>query len=104
MVAIDNDAKAEVVKRSNGSVLEREIALSPYFVSIAGVAVFFFVLMFAVGFSFTKIAGLIIFLGIIFSFFVFYMTRVEKYLALDAESIMLLGVHFYKCRAFNGAF
>ena len=92
--AVDKTHAPEPVTRGKESIWNREIALPSYLVAAVSMAAFFTVLVFEVGFSFYKIIGLVIFLGMIFSFFIYFVTKAEKYTMEDAESIMLVGLIF----------
>jgi len=92
---LEKDADTSAVTRGGAqNILKREIHLPG--VVVAGIAIFafFVVLVFEIGLSWLKIAGLAMFLAMMFAFLLVYLKQEQKEIISDSDAIMLLGVLF----------
>lgn len=87
--------KPAFIRRGGGRKLwQHEIHLHPFIVALISIAVFFAILLLEVGFSWLKIAGLAMFLLILFAFLLVYLRYEEYELLIDSDAVMLLGLIF----------
>ncbi|MBN1822973.1 MAG: HDIG domain-containing protein [Endomicrobiales bacterium] len=87
--------KDSAVTRGGGQrIWQREIYIPAPVVSGLSILAFFVVLLFEVGLSWLKIAGLVLFLGLTYVFLAVYVRAESEDFSEDDESIMLLGLIF----------
>ena len=77
--------------RGAETLWKREINLPPILTVAVSIAVFFTVLLFEVGLSWTKIVALILFLAILYFSLLAYLKYQQPEILKDSESVMLLG-------------
>jgi membrane-associated HD superfamily phosphohydrolase len=80
--------------RGAANILKHEINLPPILTALASIGVFFMVLLFEVGLSWTKIVALILFLAVIYFSLLAYIKYQQPEILEDSESVMLLGFLF----------
>jgi len=92
--SLEKTESSQTLRAKEKSIWTKEINLPPALVAFLCVFVFFVVLLFAVGFSSSKIAALVILLTLIVSFIIFYLFADNKDFLSDADGVMLLGFLF----------
>lgn len=90
----DEPAKPQLVMRGGEPFWQKEIHLPSYIVAAISIAVFFVILLFEIGLSWPKIAGLTCFLASTFTFLVLYLRVEHRDLLADSDAMMLLGLLF----------
>jgi len=91
---LEKTESLQTLRGQEKSIWNKEINLPPVLVAFLCILVFFIVLLFAVGFSFAKIAALVILLTLIVSFILFYLFADNRDFLADADGVMLLGFLF----------
>ena len=92
--SLEKSEGSKALRAQKESIWKKEINLPPALVAFLCVFVFFIVLLFAVGFSITKIVALVILITLIVLFIIFYLIADNKDFLSDADSVMLLGFLF----------
>jgi len=77
--------------RGTTNIWKREINLPPILTALASIGVFFTVLLFEVGLSWTKILALVLFLAVLYFSLLAYLRYQQPEILKDSESVMLLG-------------
>lgn len=83
-----------VVRDRGQRFWQREMNLSPTLIAVVSVATFFIFLLFEIGLSWIKIAGLVLFLSMSLTFLVLYLRYEHSELLADSEAMALLGLIF----------
>ncbi|OGS18973.1 MAG: hypothetical protein A2219_06315 [Elusimicrobia bacterium RIFOXYA2_FULL_50_26] len=88
----EKTAVSGTVVRSSRMAWQKEINLPMPAVAVLSIGVFFVVLFLEVGLSASKVAGLVVFLTMVFVFLAVYLNHDQPEMLADSEAIMLLGL------------
>ncbi len=89
---VETEPRGSAVKRGGENAWEKEIFIPSPVVAALSVAAFFVILLLEVGFVWVKVAGLVLFITMVFAFFVVYLKYDIPELLADGEAMMLLGL------------
>jgi cyclic-di-AMP phosphodiesterase PgpH len=86
--------ESSAVKRVDNGFLQKEIKIPPALVAGVSLVAIFGILLFETGLIFERIAGLVLFIAVIFVFLVIYLKHDQQEILADSEAVTLLGLIF----------